>query len=159
MPKIDVEALPRKRGTNYPAPYDAPCLNRRWRALGDAVGLTQFGVNLVQLPPGSWSSQRHWHSDEDEFVWVLRGNVVLVSDDGEATLAAGECAGFKGGQRNGHCLQNRSEQTAELLVVGARIAGDHGEYPDLDMIFGCEGPYRHRDGSAYPDPVPGIVQD
>ena len=159
MPKIDPEAAPRRRGTNYPAPFDQPCLARRWRALGDAAGLTQFGVNLVQLPPGSWSSQRHWHSHEDEFVYVLRGSVVLVEDQGEVLLTVGECAGFKGGERNGHCLQNRTGEPAELLVVGTRIAADHGEYPDLDMVFGSEGPYRHRDGSPYPDPVPGIVED
>ncbi|HYE42303.1 MAG TPA: cupin domain-containing protein, partial [Caulobacteraceae bacterium] len=112
MPKIDKEAAPVRHGTGYPPPYDAPCKQRqRWR-LGNAAGLDQFGVNLLRLPDGQWSSQRHWHTAEDEFVWVLEGEVVLVEDEGETVLKAGDCAGFKAGVRNGHHLVNRSGRDA-----------------------------------------------
>src|SRR5579883_743136 len=133
MKKIDISALKVAVGSGYPAPYDEPCRQRERTRLGDAAGLTQFGVNLVRLPPGTWSSQRHWHSHEDEFVYVLEGEVVLVTDAGEETLRPGECAGFKAGARDGHCLQNRSSSTVVLLVVGSRSDEDHGEYPDIDM--------------------------
>jgi uncharacterized cupin superfamily protein len=154
MPKIDPLAAPHASGARYPAPFDQPCRNRTWRRLGEAVGLTQFGVNLVRLPAGVWSSQRHWHSHEDEFVYVLRGEVVLVTDEGEETLRAGDCAGFKAGDRNGHCLQNRSLEDAEFLVVGSRHDDDHGEYPDIDLAFAAgrysgKGGFRHKDGTPY----------
>jgi uncharacterized cupin superfamily protein len=154
VPKIDSSAASRGSGSRYPSPYDQPCRNRSWLRLGDAAGLTQFGVNLVRLPPGTWSSQRHWHSHEDEFVYVLRGEVVLVTDDGEAPLEAGECAGFPAGDRDGHCLQNRSQQDAEILVVGSRIDEDHGGYPDIDLQFTAgryqsDAIFRHKDGSPY----------
>jgi uncharacterized cupin superfamily protein len=154
MPKIDKAAAPQGSGSRYPAPLDAPCRQRAWRRLGDAAGLTQFGVNLLCLAPGVWSSQRHWHSHEDEFVYVLQGEVVLVTDQGEEILRAGDCAGFKAGVRDGHCLQNRSPHDAEILVVGSRNDADHGEYPDIDMVFtpgrySGNGGYRHRDGAPY----------
>jgi uncharacterized cupin superfamily protein len=154
MTRIDPLAAPEGSGTRYPAPFDQPCRNRRWRRLGEAAGLTQFGVNLLRLAPGVWSSQRHWHSHEDEFVYVLQGEVVLVTDAGEQTLRAGGCAGFKGGVRDGHCFQNRSQQDAELLVVGSRNDEDHGEYPDIDLVFAAgrysgKGGYRRKDGSPY----------
>jgi uncharacterized cupin superfamily protein len=152
MPKIDPAMTPVSSGTRYPAPHDAPCKNRIWRRLGDAAGLTQFGVNLLRLAPGVWSSQRHWHTHEDEFVYVLRGEVVLVTDQGEEILRAGDCAGFKAGVPDGHCLQNRSMQDAEVLVVGSRNDEDHGEYSDIDMVFiagrySGEGGYRRKDGT------------
>lgn len=146
MPKIDSATAPQGSGSRYPSPYDLPCRDRSWLRLGDAAGLTQFGVNLVRLPPGTWSSQRHWHSQEDEFVYVLRGEVVLVTDEGEAPLEAGQCAGFPAGDRDGHCLQNRSQKDAVLLVVGSRNDEDHGEYPDIDMKF---EPNRYRDGAVF----------
>ena len=154
MPKISLADAPEGLGTRYPAPFNLPCLERRWRRLGDAAGLTQFGVNLVTLHPGVWSSQRHWHSHEDEFVYVLRGELVLVTDEGEETLVAGDCAGFKGGVPNGHCLQNRTDRDAEFLVVGSRHDEDHGEYPDIDLVFASRrisggGAYRHKDGTPY----------
>jgi uncharacterized cupin superfamily protein len=135
MPKIDLETAPKGQGTRYPAPHDAPCKDRKWLRLGDAAGLTQFGVNLLTLEPGVWSSQRHWHSHEDEFVQVVEGEVVLVDDSGEQVMRAGDCAGFKAGDRNGHHLQNRSDRPARLLVVGSRHEEDWGEYPDIDMKF------------------------
>src|SRR5262245_30054850 len=102
MGKINLETAPTGKGTRYPAPFDAPCKERRWVRLGDAAGLTQFGANLVTLAPGVWSSQRHWHSHEDEFVYVLEGELVLVTDAGDETMRPGDCAAFKAGERNGH---------------------------------------------------------
>ncbi len=154
MPRITVGDAPQSSGSRYPAPFNKPCINRSWRRLGDAVGLTQFGVNLVKLPPGTWSSQRHWHSHEDEFVYVLAGELVLLTDAGEETLRPGDCAGFKGGVRDGHCLQNRTERDAEFLVVGSRHPADSGEYPDLDLVFTAgryegKGGFCHKDGTPY----------
>ncbi len=122
--------------------------------LADAAGLTQFGVNELTLPPGTWSSLRHWHSHEDEFVYVLQGSVVLVTDAGEERLGPGDSAGFRAGVRDGHCLQNRSDGAAVLLVVGSRHDEDEGEYSDIDMRF-TKGRYQgrgrfvHKDGSPY----------
>jgi uncharacterized cupin superfamily protein len=135
MPKIDLDTAPKGEGTRYPAPYNAPCKERKWIRLGDAAGLTQFGVNLVTLEPGVWSSQRHWHEKEDEFVWVLEGELTLVTDEGETNRHPGDCAGFKAGVRNGHVLQNRTHSIARFLVVGGRDDEDWGEYSDIDMKF------------------------
>ncbi len=150
MPKIDIDKAPTRFGSAYPPPFDAPCANRRRWKLGDAVGLTQFGVSLLRLAPGVWSSQRHWHTAEDEFVWVVSGEVVLVTDQGEEVLRAGDCAGFKAGDPNGHQIQNRSDAEAVLLEIGTRSQGvDQTDYPDLDMIVGPDDVYRHRDGTPY----------
>ena len=150
MPKIDIAKAPTRFGTTYPAPFDEPCRERKRWKLGDAAGLTQFGVNMLRLPPGAWSSQRHWHEGEDEFVWVVSGEVVLVEDDAETVLRAGDCAGFRAGVPNGHKLENRSAVEAVLLEVGTRTPnGDSGDYPDIDMVFRPEG-YFHRDGTPYP---------
>jgi uncharacterized cupin superfamily protein len=151
MPKIDIDAAPTRVGTGYPPPFDAPCRERRRWKLGDAAGLDQFGVNLLRLPPGQWSSQRHWHTAEDEFVWVVEGEVVLVTEAGEEILRAGDCAGFKAGVADGHHLQNRSDREAVLLEVGSRRPGDDGaDYPDIDLILKAgETTYRHRDGAPY----------
>ncbi|MFC5570274.1 cupin domain-containing protein [Lysobacter yangpyeongensis] len=151
MKKIDAATLPSRTGTGYPPPYDAPCAQRIRTALGDAAGLTQFGVNLLRLPPGTWSSQRHWHSAEDEFVHVLEGEVVLVTDDGEEVLRAGDSAGFRAGDANGHHLQNRSEHDAVLLEVGSRRRDtDACTYPDIDLkLEAGERSYRRRDGTPY----------
>jgi uncharacterized cupin superfamily protein len=154
MPRIDPASAPVFTGSTYPPPHDAPCRARSAIRLGQAAGLTQFGVNLVTLPPGAWSSQRHWHSHEDEFVYVLAGELVLVTDAGEATLRAGDAAGFRAGERDGHCLQNRTSAPAQLLVVGSRHDADHGEYSDIDMQFlpgrySGGGGYRRKDGSGF----------
>lgn len=152
MPRIDIDTAPTGHGTSYPDEYAGPCLGRRRRRLGDAAGLSQFGVNLLHLPPGDWSSQRHWHEGEDEFVWVLEGQVVLVEDEGETILNAGDCAGFRAGVPNGHKFENRSDAVAVLLEVGTRSpGGDAVRYPDIDMILprGADR-YFHRDGAAYP---------
>ena len=119
--------------------------------LGDAAGLTQFGVNRLRLPPGAWSSQRHWHSAEDEFVCVLAGEVVLVTDAGEEVLRAGDCAGFAAGVPNGHHLQNRGTEDAILLEVGSRRPdADAVDYPGIDLVLEAgDRAYRHRDGTPY----------
>jgi uncharacterized cupin superfamily protein len=153
MKKIEISQLKVRTGTGYPPPYDEPCkARRRWR-LGDAAGLTQFGVNLLELEPGEWSSQRHWHTAEDEFTYVLAGEVVLVTGEGEEVLRAGDCAGFKCGDPNGHCLQNRSDARAVLLEVGSRNrAEDACHYPDIDLhLFAGAQTYAHKDGTPYGD--------
>ena len=151
MPRIEIETAPTRFGAGYPPPYDAPCQGRRRWKLGDAAGLTQFGVNLMRLPPGQWTSQRHWHTAEDEFVWVVEGEVVLVTDQGEQVLRAGDCAGFPAGVANGHHLQNRSDAEAVLLEVGSRRPGEDGcDYPDIDLVLDPGSTaYRHRDGRPY----------
>ncbi|HLK70998.1 MAG TPA: cupin domain-containing protein, partial [Steroidobacteraceae bacterium] len=126
------------------------------RRLGDVAGLTQFGVNYTRLPPGSWSSQRHWHAQEDELIYVLEGELVLVCDDGEELLRAGDCAAFKAGTRIGHHLQNRSASDALLLEIGTRSARPEGEfvdYPAIDMQL-SGGRFIHRDGTAYDQSPP-----
>lgn len=155
MPKIELAAAPQGQGTRYPEPHAGPCRARRWVRLGDAAGLTQFGANLVTLPPGTWSSQRHWHATEDELVFVVAGEVVLVTDAGEQVLRAGDSAGFPAGVRDGHHLQNRSDADAQFLVVGTRRDEDWGEYPDIDMTFarapGGGAVFRHKDGRPFGD--------
>jgi uncharacterized cupin superfamily protein len=152
MGKIDVAKLKKHRGSGYPSPYDLPTAGRIRQRLGDASGLTQFGVNLLYLEPGAWSSQRHWHAEEDEFVFVLSGDVVLVTDAGEEILQPGDCAGFPKGRRDGHHLINRStSKTAVCLEVGTRAEGGYCAYPDIDMVFDSKvGQYARRDGTVYP---------
>ena len=155
MPKkIDVAAARTVTGTLYPPSYDEHCRGRQRTKLGDAAGLTQFGVNRLRLPPGAWSSQRHWHSAEDEFVYVLEGEVTLVSEAGEEVLRAGDCAGFKAGAPDGHCLQNRSDADAVVLEVGTRATeGQTVVYPDIDLLILPDTPagqYVHADGTPYP---------
>ena len=152
--RIDISRLEAITGTLYPPPYDEPCRARQRTKLGDPAGLTQFGVNLLRLPPGAWSSQRHWHIAQDEFIYVLKGEVTLVTDDGAELLRAGDCAGFKANDPNGHCLQNRSSAEAEVLEVGTRLADDAALYSDIDMMAPAGGkpaPYTHRDGTPYPN--------
>ena len=148
--KIDLENAPKVAGTLYPSPFDEPCRPRRKIKLGDAAGLSQFGVNLCRLPPGAWSSQRHWHTDEDEFVYVLEGEATLVTDDGEEILRAGDCAGFKAGDENGHCFQNRSDGDVVLLEVGTRSSVGGAYYPDIDLKVVAGQGYAHVDGPPYP---------
>jgi len=158
VPKIDASTAPTFVGSGYPKPYDEPCRGREGVRLGVAAGLSQFGVNLVTLRPGAWSSQRHWHMKEDELAYVLSGELVLIEDDGETILRAGGCAGWKAGVRNGHHLINRTNSEARLLVVGTRDDSDWGEYPDIDLKFNpvpysAEGPaiggFTHKDGTPY----------
>jgi len=152
--RIDIAALTPVVGTLYPPPFDLPCHGRERTKLGDAAGLSQFGVNLCRLPPGAWSSQRHWHTGGDEFVYVLSGEVVLVTDGGEEVLRAGDAAGFPAQDTNGHCFQNRSDRDAQILEVGTRVPGDMAYYSDIDMVAPAGGKpavYTHRDGTPYLD--------
>ncbi len=149
--RIDPATVPGLTGTLYPTPFDQPCRDRTRQKLGDAAGLTQFGVNLLRLGPGAWSSQRHWHTHTDEFVYVLQGELTLVTNAGEEILKAGDCAGFVAGEDNGHCLQNRTGQQALALEVGTRSADDAGTYSDIDMAapVGKPAAYMHKDGTPY----------
>lgn len=121
-------------GTGYPKGFDRHCLKREKRVLGDLFALTQFGVNHTTLPPGEWSALRHWHANEDEFVYILKGEVVLINDQGEHVLKKGMCAGFAAGDENGHHLVNLSDQNAVILEVGTRAASEHAVYPDADLL-------------------------
>lgn len=151
MPKLDLNSIPERKGTNYPKQFAEHMANRIRQALGDAGGLTQFGVNLLQLPPGSWSAQRHWHSREDEFVYIVSGEVVLITDEGEQAMRAGDCAAFPANVPNGHHLVNRSNSVAVCLEVGTRNPKeDCVDYPDIDMRFDAQADsYVHRDGTPY----------
>jgi uncharacterized cupin superfamily protein len=151
MPTIDLAKVPARKGSRYPAPFDEPCRERVRHALGDAGGLTQFGVNLLTLPPGAWSSQRHWHDGEDEFVFVLAGDVVLVTDTGKEILGPGACAAFAKGDGNGHQLINRGKAPAMVLEVGSRKGADTVHYPGIDLVWdGPKEAYTHCDGTPYP---------
>lgn len=151
MSKIDITAVPARIGNSYPEPFSAHGLTKKRQRLGDRIGLTQFGVNLLRLPPGEWTAERHWHTAEDEFVWVLSGEVTLVTDEGEQVLGQGECAGFAAGVPNAHHFQNRSNAEAVLLEVGARSSVDACHYPDIDLHGAAhEKGWRHRDGTPYP---------
>jgi uncharacterized cupin superfamily protein len=154
MPVIDRAKVPELTGSRYPTPFDEPCRARSFRRLGEAGGLTRLGVSECVLPPGAWSSQRHWHAEEDEFLWMVEGELVLVTDEGERVVRAGDCAAFPAGSRDGHCLQNRSAAPARFLAVSNRDDRDWGEYPDLDLAFSAgkysgKSRYLHRDGTPY----------
>lgn len=152
-PAVDPATIRAVTGTNYPPPHDRNCDVRERRALGDAVGLTQFGVNLTRLPPGGWSAQRHWHENEDELVYVLEGEVTLVTNEGRQTLGAGMAAGFPANSGNGHHLVNESGAVAVYLEIGSRARDETVDYPDIDMRLERRAGQRaflHRDGTPYP---------
>lgn len=152
MPKIDIAAVPERKGSGYPKPFDAPCAERIRKRLGDAAGLGEVGVNLVRLPPGGWSSQRHWHSHEDEFVYLLEGELVLVEDEGETVLRAGDCAAFAKNSGNGHHMINRSDSSAVYLEVGSRHPADITTCSDIDMMSAnADGRFVRKDGRPYPE--------
>jgi uncharacterized cupin superfamily protein len=151
MPKIDIAGVPALQGSGYPAPFDAPCATRTRRRLGNAGGLRDFGVNLMTLPPGGWSSQRHWHSHEDECVYIVDGEVTLIEDDGETVLRTGDCATFAKGTGNGHHMINRSSATAIYLEVGSRNPRDLTTCSDIDLMSAnADGRFVHKDGTPYP---------
>jgi uncharacterized cupin superfamily protein len=135
MPKIDIAAVPEKSGSAYPETLGERCLGRHWKPLGDAAGLTQFGANLVRLEPGAWSSLRHWHEEDDEFLVMVAGELTLVEDGGETVMRAGDCAGFRRNSGNGHHLVNRGSEDGVFLVVGTRGERDRCHYPDADLLF------------------------
>ena len=148
MPKIDLSLVPESNATGYPPPFNAPVAGRWYRRLAPASGLTEFGVSFVRLEPGAWSSQRHWHEGEDEFLVMLSGAAVLIDDDGEHDLAPGDCVSFPKGERNGHHVVNRADVDCTMICMsGGEDAG--GEYSDIDMRFTAEG-YVHKDGTPYP---------
>ena len=150
MPKIDVAAVLERKGSGYPPPFDAPCSERVRKRLGDAGSLNDFGVNLMRLPPGNWSSQRHWHSHEDEFVYVLDGELTLIEDDGETVLRAGDCAAFPKNSGNGHHMINKSSRPAVYLEVGSRVMADVTICSDVDMMStNVDGRFTHKDGAPY----------
>ena len=150
---IAANAAPRARPTGYPAEMMAMVAGRLKRPLGDLFGLTNFGVNLTRLEPGSYSALRHAHAKQDEFVYVLEGEAVLVADTGETVLREGMCAGFKAGTGDAHHLHNRSKKDVLFLEVGDRSAGDSVNYPDNDVVavFGPDGKwqYSRKDGTRY----------
>lgn len=152
LPAIDPAGVPGRTGSSYPAPFAAVAEGRVKRALGDALGLRNFGVNLVSLPPGGWSSQRHWHSHEDEFVYVLSGELTLVTDSGAQRLARGQAAGFPAGAADGHHLVNNGTETATYLEVGDRRREDAVVYPDIDLHL-APGPqgkvFTRKNGEPY----------
>ncbi len=150
MPKIDIAAIPKRIGTGYPGPFNDACAGRTRQRLGDAGGLKDFGVNLMTLPPGKWSSQRHWHSHEDEFVFVLEGELLLVENEGETLLRAGDCAAFAKGTGNGHHLKNIGNSVAVYLEVGSRHPDDLTTCSDIDLMsFNRDGSWLHKDGTPY----------
>lgn len=150
MAKIDLPVVAERIGSDYPAPFEDAVAGRVQLALGLAGGLNDFGVNLVRQPPGSWSSQRHWHSAEDELVYVLSGTLALVTDAGEQTLRAGDCAAFPKGVADGHHLINRGADTAVYLAIGSRRSDDVCHYPDIDLRWdGASDRYTHKDGTPY----------
>ena len=151
MSRLDLSSIPVLTGTGYPDPFAEAVSGRSRQALGDAGGLTQFGANLVELQPGAASSQRHWHSHEDEFVMVVSGELTLVTDEGETLMRAGDCAAFPAGRPNGHQLINRGWGNALFLCVGSRIPEDTAQYPDIDLVYdGKTDSYSRRDGTPYP---------
>ena len=143
MPKIDIANVPVDVATNYPPPFNKAVEGRSRKRLGRAAGLTQFGVNVCTLKPGAASSQRHWHENEDELVYVLEGEVVLCEDAGETVLKAGEAAAWKAGVADGHCLVNRSTRDAVVLEVGTRAAQERATYSDIDMMVVRDGKEFH----------------
>ena len=153
MPKIDIsKAVVRTKGA-YPQPYSHVGDGREKAALGNAAGLTQFGVNLTRLKPGAASALRHWHENEDEFVYVLEGEMVLIEDGGERLLKPGDCAGFKANVANGHQLVNKSQRDAVYLEIGTRAATERAHYPDVDLVMERDAHgmrFLHRSGEPYP---------
>lgn len=133
LPAIDPRDVPANRGSSYPEPFAARVAGRVRRRIGDALGLQNFGVNLTMLEPGSQSSLRHWHARQDEFIYVLEGELVLLTEAGEQRLTQGMAAGFPAGRADGHCLVNRSDRPAVYLEVGDRLPGDGATYPDDDL--------------------------
>jgi uncharacterized cupin superfamily protein len=152
MPKIDIAKLPVDARTNYPAPYHTVVVGRERKRLGNAAGLDQFGVNLTTLKPGASSALRHWHHNEDEFVYMLSGEVVLIEDAGETVLHAGDAAGFKANSRDGHHLVNRTKADAVYLEVGTRSKHERVEYPEADLAVVRDDKgarYTHKNGDPY----------
>lgn len=149
MPKVDLDSVTPSNATGYPDPFHTEVQGRWWKRIAPLAGLTELGASHVTLEPGAWSSQRHWHEGEDEFLVMLEGEAVLVEDDGETRLVAGDCAAFPKGVANGHHLINRSERECVFVVVG-RTATTDCHYPDIDLhLDASSGAFTHKDGRSY----------
>jgi len=149
---IDLSKCPAKTGTIYPEPYASQMAGRSSLRLGDAAGLTQFGANLFTLEPGARSSLRHWHRDEDEFVMVVEGELVLAQDEGEYPMRPGDCAGWPAGDTNGHCFFNRTDRPARFLVVGGKSRNEVVTYSDEDFRIVMEDrkpSFTYKDGTPW----------
>ena len=143
----------RTKPSNYPEPFAARMTGREKRPLGDVFGLTNFGVNLTRLAPNGVSALRHAHTRQDEFVYILKGRPTLHTDEGRTQLGPGQCAGFKAGTSNGHCLINETTEDVLYLEVGDRTPGDEASYPDEDLkalLVEGQWTFVHRDGTPYP---------
>ncbi len=153
QPALDPASVSPRSSSGYPEPFRSRVLPREKRALGDALGLTKIGVNLTALPPGKESSMRHSHTREDELVFVIEGEVVLRTDEGEQVLTAGMCAGFPAGSKNGHQLVNRSDHPARYLEISNRDPEDSAEYSDVDLAYrkapGGGAVFTHKNGKPY----------
>jgi uncharacterized cupin superfamily protein len=154
MPKLDLETISPSNATGYPPPFDAAVSGRWWRRLAPAGGLTNMGASHVVLKPGAWSSQRHWHDDEDELVVVISGEAVLVEDEGRTPLRAGDVCAWPAGVRNGHHIINESDTDFVCVAISAGNPEGSGGYSDIDMVFNREG-YFHKDGTPYGTQRPG----
>ena len=155
MPKLDLAKVPLKTGSLYPEPYASMMAGRSSLRLGDAGGLTQFGVNLVMLEPGALSSLRHWHLNEDEFVMVTEGECIMVQDAGETLMRVGDCAAFPAGSSDGHHFINRSAQVVKFLVIGSKAKSEVATYSDLDFQLHVEGGkarFTYKDGTDWTGP-------
>jgi uncharacterized cupin superfamily protein len=135
MPKIEIAKVPAQNIASYPKEFAQVIAGREKQRIGDAVGLTQFGVNIARIKAGSASALRHWHEQEDEFIYMLEGELVLKENDGETVLKPGDCAGFKAGSGIGHCLINRTNRDAVYLEVGTRAKSERVHYPDVDFMM------------------------
>ena len=154
MPKVDLNAAETVTGTNYPAPYDAPCKRRHRIQVGDAGGLTQFGAHVITLPPGEWSSQRHWHTHEDELVYIMSGTPTLIDDNGEQLLTPGDFTAHPAGHANGHHMINRTDKDVVFLIIGTRNpCEDNVHYPDIDLAIPANSTpnraFTRKDGTPY----------
>ena len=149
MPKIDLDAIPQTNRTGYPEPYNQAVAGRWYRRLAPIAGLTEMGASHVILKPGAWSSQRHWHAEEDELLVMLSGEAVLVEGGGETLLRAGDIAAWPKGVADGHCLQNRTDTDCCFVAISAGDSeNDRGDYPDIDMKFEPGG-FTRKDGTPY----------
>ena len=153
MPKLDLSKVPVKTGSIYPEPYASMMKGRSSLRLGDAGGLTQFGVNIVMVEPGAVSSLRHWHLAEDEFVMVIEGEFIMIQDEGETVMRVGDCATFPAGMANGHTFHNRSDKVAKFLVVGSKAEREVATYSDDDLVLevvrGKSAKFFYKDGTDW----------
>jgi uncharacterized cupin superfamily protein len=148
MPKVDLEAIEPTNRTGYPPPFDEPVAGRWQRPIGDKFGFKSLGARYAVLEPGAWSSQRHWHDGEDELLVMLSGRAVLIEDDGESEVAAGDILAWPMGSRNGHHLVNRGSEPCSFICVSVG-QNTGGGYSDIDMLFTADGSYVHKDGTPY----------